>query len=59
MEINRAKVATITEASVDGRIVISPDKLLLYGNERWGAILGESDFNLFEWLKSKHKVAEG
>jgi hypothetical protein len=47
------KVVVCASASVDGRIAVSPDMLLLWGDERWQA-LGESG-GMFEWLKSIHK----
>jgi 2,5-diamino-6-(ribosylamino)-4(3H)-pyrimidinone 5'-phosphate reductase len=57
--MSKPKVVTINSASVDGRIAVSPDVLLLYGDERWNAIeawspVGESD-SAFEWLKRVHK----
>ena len=36
--MNRPKVVTINSASLDGRLAISPDALLLYGDPRWQAI---------------------
>ena len=53
--MDRPKVVTVTSGSVDGRVAVSPDVLLLYGDERWQAIEGSSDFNVFEWLKFTHK----
>jgi 2,5-diamino-6-(ribosylamino)-4(3H)-pyrimidinone 5'-phosphate reductase len=47
------KVVTFTVASVDGRIAVSRDVLLLWGDERWQA-LGESG-EAFEWLKLTHQ----
>jgi riboflavin biosynthesis pyrimidine reductase len=51
--MEESKVIICTTASVDGRIAISPHVLLLWGDERWQAIAGSSDF--FEWLKYTHK----
>jgi 2,5-diamino-6-(ribosylamino)-4(3H)-pyrimidinone 5'-phosphate reductase len=57
--LNRPKVVVLNSASVDGRIAVSPDMLLLHGDERWHAveewspITGSS--NVFETLKFIHK----
>jgi 2,5-diamino-6-(ribosylamino)-4(3H)-pyrimidinone 5'-phosphate reductase len=53
--MDRPKVVVLNSASVDGRLAVSPDILLLHGDERWKAIEGEGDFDLFEWLKFVHK----
>jgi riboflavin biosynthesis pyrimidine reductase len=50
---DRPKVIVCTTASVDGRLAVSADVLLLWGDARWQA-LGESG-ELFEWLKYKHR----
>jgi len=44
------------QASVDGRLAISPGYLLLYGDERWTAIQGSSEFDAFEWIKAYHNA---
>jgi 2,5-diamino-6-(ribosylamino)-4(3H)-pyrimidinone 5'-phosphate reductase len=36
--MKRPKVITINTASVDGKLAVSPEKPLLYGDERWQAI---------------------
>ena len=36
--MTRPKVVVLNSASVDGRLAVSPEKLLLYGDERWQAI---------------------
>lgn len=51
--MTRPKVVVLNGASVDGRVAVSPDVLLLYGDARWRAIAGESD--AFEWLKFTHQ----
>lgn len=53
--MDRPTVVVLNSASVDGRLAVSPGKLLLYGDERWQAIEGESDLNLFNWLKAHHR----
>jgi len=57
--MNRPKVVVLNSASVDGRIAVSPDVLLLYGDKRWQAIeewsLVPESSSFFEWLKFKHK----
>lgn len=50
--MNRPRVIICQSASVDGRLTLSSDTLLLYGDERWQAIAGTSD--MFEWLKFTH-----
>jgi riboflavin biosynthesis pyrimidine reductase len=57
--LNRPKVVILNSASVDGRIAVSPDTLLLHGDERWRAIEEWSPITgsstVFETLKSIHK----
>jgi len=53
--MNRPQVVILNSASVDGRMAVSPDVLLLYGDERWQAAEGASHFNAFQWLKLTHK----
>ena len=52
--MNRPEVVVFNTASLDGRLAVSPDNLLLSSDERWKAIEGTSDFNVFEWLKTTH-----
>ncbi len=47
------KVVICTSASVDGRVAVSPDVLLLWGDERWPAAVGSNE--LAEWLHHTHK----
>lgn len=54
--MSRPKVIVWQQASVDGRLAISPDSLLLYGDERWMAIQGDTDLDPGEWLKAHHRV---
>jgi hypothetical protein len=35
-------------------LAVSPERLLLYGDERWEAISGASNFDVFEWLRTTH-----
>jgi len=51
--MDRPRVVVCTSASVDGRVTLAPDVLLLYGDERWQAVAGSSD--MFDWLKFTHK----
>jgi 2,5-diamino-6-(ribosylamino)-4(3H)-pyrimidinone 5'-phosphate reductase len=53
--MDRPQVVVLNGASVDGRLAVSPEKLLLYGDERWQAIGDESKFDVFGWLKARHK----
>jgi len=48
--VNRPRVVVHAVASVDGRITLAPDVLLLYGDERWEAVAGSSD-EVYERLK--------
>ncbi len=47
------KVIIYGDVSVDGRLTLARDVLLLYGDERWGAIARPSDAG--EWLMKTHK----
>ena len=51
--MDRPRVVICTSASVDGRVTLAPDVLLLYGDERWQAVAGSSD--MFDSLKFTHK----
>lgn len=57
--MNRPKVVVLNSASADGRIAVSPDVLLLHGDERWQAIERWSQVagsgGVFEWLKLIHE----
>jgi 2,5-diamino-6-(ribosylamino)-4(3H)-pyrimidinone 5'-phosphate reductase len=56
--MTRPKVVVLNSASVDGRIAVSPDVLLLYGDARWQAIEEWAPVSqgnsVFEQLKSIH-----
>ena len=51
--MDRPKVVTFTRASVDGRIAVSPDVLLLWGDERWQAV--DVSSGVFDRLKAIHQ----
>jgi riboflavin biosynthesis pyrimidine reductase len=53
--MHRPKVVIVNEASVDGRLAVSREVLLLYGDKRWKAIGASRDFDVFEWLKTVHR----
>jgi 2,5-diamino-6-(ribosylamino)-4(3H)-pyrimidinone 5'-phosphate reductase len=57
--MNRPQVVVINSASVDGKLAVSPGRLLLYGDERWQAIEewsgAEGGTSAFEALKAIHK----
>jgi len=53
--MNRPAVIVLNSASVDGKIAVSADKPLLYGDERWKAIEDSGDIDVFEWLKATHR----
>jgi 2,5-diamino-6-(ribosylamino)-4(3H)-pyrimidinone 5'-phosphate reductase len=48
--MDRPKVIIIQEASLDGKLAVSPDRPLLFGDERWEMIRGTRNSNLFKWL---------
>lgn len=52
--MNRPRVVVHAIASVDGRVTLAPDVLLLYGDDRWQAVAGSSD-TVDKWLKLTHK----
>ncbi|MBN2146736.1 MAG: hypothetical protein JW726_05075, partial [Anaerolineales bacterium] len=59
--MERPYIVVNQQASVDGRLAISPDKLLLFGDERWNTIAG-ADSTFWEQIKTTHKpqtVLEG
>lgn len=47
------RVAIHTAASVDGKITIAPNVLLLYGDPRWEAVAGTSS-EVYERFKAQH-----
>jgi 2,5-diamino-6-(ribosylamino)-4(3H)-pyrimidinone 5'-phosphate reductase len=51
--MNKPKVVIYADVSVDGRLTLAPDVLLLFGDERWDAIAPPSDVN--NWLMFTHK----
>ena len=50
--MERPKIVTCNMISVDGRLTIAPDVQLLFGDERWSAIAGDSD--LYQWVRDIH-----
>jgi riboflavin biosynthesis pyrimidine reductase len=53
--MDRPKVVVVDGASLDGRLAISPDRPLLYGDQRWQSIEVPSSFNVTDYLKSVYK----
>lgn len=53
--MKRPKVVVLNSATVNGRLAVSPDRLLLYGDERWQAIDRGGDCDPFAWLKALHQ----
>jgi 2,5-diamino-6-(ribosylamino)-4(3H)-pyrimidinone 5'-phosphate reductase len=53
--MNRPKVVVFSSASVDGRVAVSPDVLLLWGDERWQKLDEEKQSNAFDWIKFTHE----
>lgn len=54
--MNRPKVIVWQQASLDGRLAVSPNVLLLHGDERWTAIHSNGELDAFAWLKAHHQV---
>jgi len=52
--MDRPKVVIYGAASLDGRLTIALDVLLMFGDKRWEAIAG-SDQEIADWLRSAHK----
>ncbi len=52
--MNRPKVVVYGVVSVDGKLTLAPDVLLLFGDKRWDFI-AKPDDNVEKWLKSTHK----
>jgi 2,5-diamino-6-(ribosylamino)-4(3H)-pyrimidinone 5'-phosphate reductase len=52
--MSRPRVVIHAVASVDGRMTLAPDVLLLYGDDRWQAVAGSSD-DVYERLKLTYK----
>ncbi len=50
----RPRVIVMNSASVDGRVAVTRDALLLYGDKRWTAIQGQDDFDVYGWLNSTY-----
>ena len=55
MTQNRPNVVVCSSASVDGRISVGPDVLLLTGEKRWDSAIGSNPNKTFEHLKAIHK----
>lgn len=51
--MSKPKVVTFSTASVDGRMAVSPDVLLLWGDARWQAL--EESSKAYEWVKLTHQ----
>lgn len=52
--MDRPRIVVHQLASVDGRLTIAPDVLLLYGDERWQAAAGTND-DAYQAIKSIHQ----
>jgi 2,5-diamino-6-(ribosylamino)-4(3H)-pyrimidinone 5'-phosphate reductase len=52
--MSRPRVVVHAVASVDGRMTLAPDVLLLHGDDRWQAVAGSSD-DVYERLKLTYK----
>jgi riboflavin biosynthesis pyrimidine reductase len=54
--MKRPTVIVWQQASLDGKLAVSPDVLLLYGDERWTAIQGPDEPGGYAWIKVHHNV---
>jgi riboflavin biosynthesis pyrimidine reductase len=54
--MNRPEVIVIQEASLDGKLAVSADRPLLFGDDRWESLRGEKAFDIFKWLMTNHRV---
>jgi 2,5-diamino-6-(ribosylamino)-4(3H)-pyrimidinone 5'-phosphate reductase len=52
--MSRPRVVVHAIASVDGRVTLAPDVLLLHGDERWEAVAGSTS-DVAKWLRFTHK----
>lgn len=50
--VDRPRVVTCNQASIDGRLTLAPDVLLLHGDDRWSLLAGDHD--LYAWLRRVH-----
>jgi riboflavin biosynthesis pyrimidine reductase len=48
--MNRPEVVIIQEVSVDGKLAVSVDRPLLYGDERWEILRGSGGTDVMRWL---------
>ncbi len=51
--MERPQVVIFGEVSLDGRLTLAPDVLLLFEMERWRAIAGESP--VYEWIRTVYR----
>jgi 2,5-diamino-6-(ribosylamino)-4(3H)-pyrimidinone 5'-phosphate reductase len=51
--VSRPQVVTCSTASLDGRLAVSPEVLLLWGDERWPA--ADESGSLFAWLRATYQ----
>jgi len=52
--MSRPRVVVHNSASIDGKLTLAPDVVLLYGDERWDAVAGSSE-RVYERLKLTHR----
>lgn len=53
--MTRPKVIVLNSATLNGRLAVSPERLLLYGDERWQAIDPGGDWDPLAYLLSLHR----
>jgi len=54
--MDRPAVIIVQEASIDGKLAVSSDRPLLYGDERWEKMRGIRSFELFKWLMNNLSI---
>lgn len=50
----RPKMIVYQQASVDGRLAVSPETLLLFGDERWNAVAGHTQ-EIWNWVRAAYQ----
>jgi 2,5-diamino-6-(ribosylamino)-4(3H)-pyrimidinone 5'-phosphate reductase len=53
VSMDRPQVVIFGEVSLDGRLTLAPDVLLLFETEKWRAIAGESP--VYEWIRTVYR----
>lgn len=54
--MNRPEVIIVQESSLDGKLAVSPDRPLLYGDPRWEKMRGSKNIEVFKWLMRERGI---